>query len=461
MRNHSVCIIGLRLFCFSLVLIACLPNVQPIIPTPTMNGITPSPDFRTTIPSASLTPSVIPPSKTPVLRLTPTETLEPDKFFSLYVYRLGVGYQVVDFTLKPPLNMRFLDVVTSAPNAVSSPSTQGPGNAMFLAFSNFLDKIAYWSGLPGQLWISDPAYLTPKSIFVDSKQQYVVEHFPNPSGEIALSWTPDDQNLLVSVKADPNRNLIYHFQTDIIDEWPYQCDGIAPSPRSGRFAIWCSSKKSGQHQYAVLEWGGEIWYSNTAPSNEVVRSVDGLATISGWSSDGEQVAYFEPDDPTGYLTITSTQGLGLKTLPGGAYWLSEKQPLFLPPESPIQWSQNGAKLLVYGNGSESSPCPLWENIYEENNVSYHVPCWQVIDTATGKTIWTLSNSANELISSNTPSDIQSWSFYQASISPDGMFLALASKNAGLDQLSIVDLTTSKVLWAFDVSVGAMRWGKIP
>lgn len=340
-------------------------------------------------------------------------------------------------------------------------SNRGPGNALFLKFANFADRVAYWTGsIPSELVVSDLGLKSPVTLFVDSDGKYKIQDYPYPNDEIELIWSPDDLHLIVNVPADKKLNLIYDMNTGLVNNWPYKCETIARSPRTSMWALWCLGDGEG-NAYAIIEWGGNIWYTNMMPDEILVSAHEEFRRAWKWSSDGENIAYYDPEDADGFLYIANQRGERKKLLPASAFWLAQSHPVFLPPEDPLQWSSDGTRLLIYALGESDDACPNWYNIFGESSNSIRVPCWQVLELSSEKMVWRLATSAQELASSQDPKVVEAWSYYNASISPDGRVVALAGINGGLDKLHIVNVDNGEVTSSLDISLGPMRWVSMP
>jgi hypothetical protein len=83
------------------------------------------------------------------------------------------------------------------------------------------------------------------------------------------------------------------------------------------------------------------------------------------------------------------------------------------------------------------------------------PCWHVVDTNTGNTIW---HPTEELASAiNSTWDRIDGTDYPAVISPDGIWLALSLRESGLRHTLITSLKTSQTQVVGDFESSAMLW----
>ncbi|MBW8011590.1 MAG: hypothetical protein FVQ83_10180 [Chloroflexi bacterium] len=433
---------------FALTLASCSPP-QGAGHTPTTTS-TPSP-------SPSSTPPTPPNITTPGYVLTNTEKSTGVYGFLnnvAYYFRLRVGNVIGSH-----LPVELLDSGDD-----NDPSLGNPNDAFEFAFSNYADLIAFWtSGQPGELWLSDLANNDPRLVFIDSEMVCPYDVNYSPGEMIDMRWTFNDMHLFINVVDDPTLNMIYHLQNDTIEAWPYNCDRVAMSSRSGRLATWCVSNSS-EESFAILEWGGEIWFSEASPLQEIVRLRPDQYQIWAWSSDGEQLAYFDPADPEGYLYIANVDGeIRLQIIPGAAYWttniLDNRRRLVEPPSPPIQWSQDNSRLVIFAHPDQSHQCPTLYLPYGE--IHERVPCWQVIDTSTGEVIWTISDSINGLLSSEMSiTEVGPYNFEFPTISPDGQLLVIQGW-INRRQLNTIDLQTNEVTNWFDIMYTYMRWGPEP
>jgi hypothetical protein len=110
------------------------------------------------------------------------------------------------------------------------------------------------------------------------------------------------------------------------------------------------------------------------------------------------------------------------------------------------------KILFYGVGDATTPCPERTiNIGEE--VNYTNPaCWQVIDTESGATIWTLASLAK-----HEPIERLNASFDNASISGGGRYLGMYSFYPADYKLYIIDLETGEVIFTSPLRVEESIW----
>ncbi len=476
----------LLVLCVFLWLAACSVNLQPEVATKDGNQVVPTlPSTTPTLPveSSTLAPTTTPTATSTLEIARETETQAPsDEPAPTQVTVVSEPITTSDeletasglFLFSPLVTYRFIEQMA---NDFSQPiyiddlqlplgSQAGPAQGYDLAFSNHSNLMAYWTvGQPGKLFISDLSNQIQYLVFTDTSQGYANG---NRAPEIRLIWSPDDTHLIVDEKNGVELDFIYHLKTGVIEPWPYDCDRIARSPKSGKMATWCILTTDAT-KFAVLEWGGEVWYSQEPPADELVRrtvppvrlGLEEKPLVWGWSPSGEKIAFYDPDDPLGNLYIADADGDIQLSIPGKAYWLVDNDPAGLPPYDPIRWSFSENRILIYGAGEENLNCPPWKNIFDENPEAKPVSCWQVIDASNGETVWTISDSLEGIFYGSDVSFAQNFTFRNASLSPDGKYLALFSYVSGAKNLNIIDLDSHKVLRGWDFDVPLMRWSNGP
>lgn len=442
-----------NLFLFTFLLCACTtnaplatsspssePSVTPIAPTPTLTTV-PRPTTTATLPSTT----------TPTLAAAPLSA-------SLTATPGTAHYGVFQTVCFSPAACVYESLAPN-PGGTYLPSfrfsSQEGGATTFakyisaFSFAHFANRLAYWTGsVPSELWVADIDYRHPERVYIDNGGQYA--HIPDGEG-IVLNWSPDDLHLMVEVSDHSAPDLIYDIQTGLVETWPWECDRVGISPRSKRLATWCLSAK-GESRYAIMEWGGDIWYSDQAPTSEIVRG----ARLSpgryrawlrpwAWSADGEQVAFFDPADQSGSLHVFNASRERLRILPGSVVGLGSTE---FPLPKAIQWSQDGQYLLANAYGHANHPCVQYPGATSE------APCWQVIYVVQGSVAWTLADSAK------TFGDIADWTPIHAAISPDGKLVAITFAKPPSDTGVVINIAT-EALSGIDAPVNAMRWGLLP
>jgi len=169
------------------------------------------------------------------------------------------------------------------------------------------------------------------------------------------------------------------------------------------------------------------------------------------------IAYFDPQDETGNLTIINLSGDIQLQIPEKAYWLTDyyQENPYLPG-LPIQWSMDGLHLLILGIGDYTNPCSEFTSTLD--NRIYHNPgCWQVIELATGDIEWQDSN-----LSSSPGSRLFIRNRYQeATISRNGAYISLYNYFPADTRFYIVDVETGNILYNCAWSIFRMRWGAAP
>lgn len=326
----------------------------------------------------------------------------------------------------------------------------GPGRGTYHVFSHYSDRVAFWTDA-GTLWVSDIAYRKPEQILLDQSQKHVPEERNlTPWGDINLIWSPDDQNLFV-YNLDPTLGFIYHVETGQLEEWYWQCDSLIISTQSGRLATLCSKiigVAAEEETYAVLEWGGEIWFSDTLPGELFLEPLSDGTAFWQWSANGQQVAYFDPNDPGDHLFIADIQGNTRKLLSGiSPFQDSEiagyQQYEFLSAETPFLWSRDGSLLLVDGLGQADSPCPPLISEEADPPLVLTWDCWQAVDVNTGQVIWSEVSLLGNLSLDNGGEPVQI-SVDALTVAPIGRFVAVRGTITSYPVIVIVDLHTSQV-----------------
>jgi len=446
---------------FAIMSAGCLNANPSVTPSAVPASSTIIPTTGATYPKTSTPAETSSPSATvtlPMPSMTPTATAQPlasgntlatlsvigqgasDENQMLYLYSQDSGFYV------------FVDI-TSPNISITRRNLLGTArNTSWVSFANFSDLIAY-ADFQGNFWVADLAKRHPILIFSD--QSYSM-------AEVSLIWTPDDQHLILDFQDPGYQDMIFHLQTSQWEAWDYICDQLAISPRTGRLATWCISPMD--NRFIVLEWGGEFWYSDLPPEQELFHADDvddprfGTFVIyryAGWSADGERIAYFDPHDATGTLFITDSHAAVQLQIPGKAYWLTDyyKERDYLPG-IPLQWSRDGSRILLLGVGSAGELCP--EYIIDELERTYSNPgCWQVMDVSTGEMIW----QASDLYSS--PGVLLFRQHYIApSISGDATYITLFTYHEG-GHFYVLNIDTGETLLDSLWRISGAHWGPAP
>lgn len=314
------------------------------------------------------------------------------------------------------------------------------------SFSHYSDQVAYWAfANPAEVWVS--------SITAETIQQVVID--PNGimpkydqlvQGSLKLSWSPDDLYLFIRHK-QIGLNYIYNMETGVLQEWLWECNGLILSEHSSNVATWCqrfAEIEPTNPLYAVIEWGGEIWYSESIPGRILLEPLPGEVPFLGWSANGQLIAYMSPLN--NHLTIVDLQGNQFQELlPGislfqNSYLSDYQQYELFNGEQPIIWSREAAVLLVYGFGETEHTCPFLISI--DTQQQYTQPCWQAINTDTKEVIW----SESDLITALYGNDGFNKNTFLSliTISPNGQGVA-AQITLEYPTIAVVDLNTGRVL----------------
>ncbi|MCB9431196.1 MAG: hypothetical protein H6668_04345 [Ardenticatenaceae bacterium] len=419
-----------------------LPSSPPLsnLATPTFPGLLVSKSEMTPIPSAAL--AQVSETQTPEL-----ETRAIGKLF-FYRYEYYGWFDLVgqgndqDFTL---------DASNEYHRYSSSELIAGPGQSTYLVFSHYSNQMAFWKGT--ELWISDVTYYSPQQVLIDGDSRYVpTGEQLSPSEYINLKWSPDDLYLFIYHNREPLLNLFYNVHTGQLQPWYWQCNTLILSPRSGRLASLCPKIPEAAVQeadYAVLEWGGEIWFTDVMSTEPFLNSLPNDIVFWQWSADGEWVAYFDPTDPEGYVMIASANGTVRKLLPGISLFSDSKiegyqQYELADNEVPFLWSRDASLLLVEGWGQQNHPCPsIVSETFSPTQEMLDWSCWQAIEVASGNIIWSEGSLAEALSMEDDTETLTSMGINNVAIDPNGQFLALRTSHPEA-RVVIVHLTTGQV-----------------
>lgn len=411
----------------------------------------PAPPTQTPTRNRTATPSASPPSQA---------TLTSDGRYAIYQFQWFVAggvYAAWGMGDQGAFVPRFSYSSNRVEPAADASPVNSPARATYLSFAHFADKLAYWiDGEPSQLWISDLAGNEPQLIYSDDTGTYRLQDPPFPGGELRLIWSPDDRFIIVDSDERIGMDLIYDLMTDTLEPWQWTCNSIGFSERTRNLALVCRSESG--NDYAVMEWGGEIWQTSSRPSQILVSSPPELSPTWAWSPDGTRVAFFDSTDPewklhvadnTAQVTELPVQLRDVSISGGLMHWLPEY----------MTWSANGLRLLVLAYGSEENNCPGYSNPFALQRSLVHASCWQVVDVTAGHVIWTITNVfSDELVSRyEVPyNDIASWRSTLASLSPDGNSVAFVMYTSIYEEAYVVDVTDDR-LYSLPPS-SQFRWG---
>lgn len=323
-----------------------------------------------------------------------------------------------------------------------------PSNALIASFSHYSNKIAYWvnSSEGGKIFVYDLLSNEQLLIFSDDSGEFSIEQFG--SQELSLIWSQDDLHLIIRNNQNLESSMIYNLTEDSLTSWEWKCDQIAISLRTNKLATWCISLGS-EDMFAVMEWGGEIWISDSAPEHNIVQS-DALQIIWSFSPDGEYVVFFDPTS-NGNLSLANNLGLLTVLLPNAAWWENDDfiASKLSAPTFPIQWSVDGKSLLVFANELDDTHCPQWDNISAAVSTIYDIPCWQLINLETGAILWSLGESFQQEQS-------RYWQFDTATLSSNGNYVAVTAESPGFFATYIIDLVRNETL-LWDSGASTLKW----
>lgn len=310
-------------------------------------------------------------------------------------------------------------------------------------FSHYSNQIAFVP-LPNsnELWLSDVTYQRPKKLLsVDPSGDG-----SNPLWGLRIVWSPDDRYLFLYHEAQLELNLIYNLSTEKLEPWYWQCDSIILSPQSGRLAPLCPripGIATEQAAYAIVEWGGEIWFTDEELGEPFLQPTPEELAFWEWSLNGEWLAYFEPNDPAGYLFIADAFGNVRQFFPGISVFNEpegQKIRYFPSANNVFAWARNAPILLVEGYGQPEQPCPPYFTPFHDDDVPIW-PCWQAINIDTGEIVWSQASLVENLILAGEE-DTTGVAIRDIAIAPNGRALAFHI----LDPYRniIVDLQTARV-----------------
>lgn len=419
--------------------------------------------LSTQIPTSTILPTQL---ESPTVQIIATPTLSQSQGELGTIYKIiPEAYAWSNLTL---INGQ-LQIDEGSDNIITSiQDPYSPANSQLLAFSNYSHQIAYWTQTnPSEFWLSDVAYKQPRQIFVDTEGTYV------PAGALPteylqrLSWSPDDNHLITYASSKSQTHLIYHLETGELEEWYWRCQDVIISPQTGQIAVLCIDDDqlnfNVENTYAIIEWGGEIWYTSERPEHILSQALPDGTIPWKFSADGTQLAYFDPNDSEHHLSIASNNGDIRRILPGSSPLQQdpsvdtfETQYYAAWPERYLgffRWSPDGKMLIAHMLGNESNPCRTRQS--DEGNEVYDSLCWQVVDVETGNILWTDTDSEETLFRDEfAKSTIR---IVQAEFSPNGEMIVVHGQYFGDHLLAVVDLTTSIAHRLFPLPIIQIHW----
>ncbi len=291
-------------------------------------------------------------------------------------------------------------------------------------------------------------------IYTDRDENYQLEFDYFPYSELNFYWSPSERYLILDFNSDDLENMIFDRETQIIQNWNYDCNRIARSPRTKNWALWCVSTKPSEEAYAVIESDDTLWISTESPTEILVNKDDLRQNIWRWSPDRQKIAFFDPDDTTGSLHIAEKTRIN-HILPGSTFEFADA--LQYTQLDPIQWSESGDLLLIYGRDPENQACPKWKDEFGSGNTYTNVPCWQIVNSQSGDIVWQISKSI-ELIENKVAEIFPTFTYDSASISPDGNLIAVSYSSGGFRNLFVADIQTGQIISSgWPISPISMRW----
>jgi hypothetical protein len=159
------------------------------------------------------------------------------------------------------------------------------------------------------------------------------------------------------------RYYLYSLESGTLQPWDRDCDRLGFSSRTEKIAMWCPSVNENKLDYAVVEWGGEIWLSTEPPDTFLkVRAPEFAVPTWVWSGDGQRVVYADQDRTSPQMLTLATVDLGKPTIQIlGDYGLSY---------AGLNLSADRRYIAFKGECINISPCLL------------------ILDSQTSEVIWT-------------------------------------------------------------------------
>ncbi len=328
---------------------------------------------------------------------------------------------------------------------------EGPGQAHQVIYSHYSDQMAILTySTPNELWISDVSFNKPQLIFTDLEQRFNSIDSLSAWENLNLVWSPDDLYLFLYHKESPHLSLIYDLANDELEPWYWECNSVVISPKSGNLATLCfaSESMSDKMEYAILEWGGEIWFTNSLPVEPFLSPSSDNVMLWEWSPSGEMLAYFDPNDTERLLFIVDSQGNKRMLLSGISLFTESDIEGFQQYEfqnsSPFVWVNGGSILMVEGFDVLDKNCPKFITPYDPELDISSWPCWQAIHVKTGEVMWSESDLANNLLSINSNDVVESLDLNISRVvgSPTSQMIAVQILNPE-PRIIVVNLETNE------------------
>jgi hypothetical protein len=147
------------------------------------------------------------------------------------------------------------------------------------------------------------------------------------------------------------RYYLYSLESGTMQQWDRDCDRLGFSSRTKQIATWCPSINETELDYAVVEWGGEIWFTTESPDTFLkVRAPEFAVPTWVWSGDGRRVIYADQDRISPQTLTLATVRLGkVMTNTLGNYGSSY---------AGLNWSADQRYIAFKGDCVSISPCLL-------------------------------------------------------------------------------------------------------
>lgn len=286
---------------------------------------------------------------------------------------------------------------------------------------------------PGELWLSDVTYRQPQKLFTDSDGRFetFTETTRSPWSTLRLVWSPDDSHIFLYHVRQPELSLVYHLETGKFEPWYWACHSVVLSARSGRLTPLCprvAGAPPEQSAYAIIEWDGEIWYTDNLAGEPFLEPTADGHSLWQWSANGDFLAYYDPRDPAGHLMIADSQGNIRQLLPGISVFSEVGEVDFKYKvgfsDQHFNWSRNSTTLLVNGYGNPEHPCPPFVSDYNPDLYGPIWPCWQAVHVESGEVIWSEGSVGESLLLTEEGDEPYYLATLGVTVSPDGRFVAL-------------------------------------
>lgn len=404
MKYHALQPIGTFAFLLGLFLAACQPITQTelITPSPTISAPTREPTMATRVSETSTTPSG-----------------------QLYVW--SDGFPSV-FGILEVNNPNMIQPVQPTSSSIADPT-----QAVALAFSNNLDRIAYLTHTDElELHVADIDLAEGTTVKLE-RLTWLINKLD--AGErISLYWGPGDKTVLIINDEEGEDGVVFLIDENRTEYLSEGCNHFSSINSVQGPALWCRLRQPAD-SYLVLQGDGRLRLEQALPPVDTVDVKEVALARDG------KTALLIMDD--GKVLLAKSNGERVETP------IKYAERLWRIPRH-LHWSLDDSLALVYGN---SSQCPLFFN--DETNQHLVRPCWHVIDSRTGSLIWHPTAELASAISSTW--DRINATDYPAALSPDGTWLALSFREGGLRYLVLTSLDYSHTELVGNFTATGLIW----